>query len=352
MSGIFISYRREDTAGYAGRLSDRLRDSFGKNQVFMDIETIEPGVDFVEVLTRAVGSCKVLIAVIGKIWLTVTDAEGKRRLDDPEDFTRIEIKTALERGIRVIPLLIEDVRMPVPEQLPDDLKTLARRQSLQISNSRWADDIKRLIDVLEKELGVTVKTPAPPRPSMKKAVIGTVSLTLVSLTAYFVISHKQTTPPPVPVVVTPKSAETKSQPPPKKSLSRPELPAKIVPAGPSHPPERVQPEPAKISRLSAKANGDGTTLVLKNSSGEERKFIPLGQDRIQRIYNSSNGNWCLVVCKVRGQSQYFAFAVDLLSGDEQKTLDIPAMPENVAFEKSDVVMNFGNGDSKRFALRQ
>ena len=105
MPGIFISYRREDSCAYAGRLYDHLIEQFGKDRVFMDVDSIEPGVDFVEVLQNTVSSCDVLIAVIGQHWLTAADTEG-RRLDHPEDFVRVEISTALSRNVRVIPALV------------------------------------------------------------------------------------------------------------------------------------------------------------------------------------------------------------------------------------------------------
>jgi hypothetical protein len=100
---LFINYRREDTAPYAGRLYDRLSAHFGTDQVFIDIDQIEPGEDFVEVIKRKVGACEIAIVSIGPNWLSATDASGKRRLDDTEDFVRMEIIAALERKIRVIP---------------------------------------------------------------------------------------------------------------------------------------------------------------------------------------------------------------------------------------------------------
>jgi hypothetical protein len=106
MSRIFISYRREDSGASAGRLHDRLREHFGRDNVFMDIDTIEPGLDFTDVIERTVASCDVLIALIGRQWLTSTDAAGQRRLDNPEDFVRLEIAAALKRNIRVIPALV------------------------------------------------------------------------------------------------------------------------------------------------------------------------------------------------------------------------------------------------------
>ena len=107
MNGIFISYRRDDSAGHAGRLFDRLVARFGKDAVFMDVEGIEAGVDFVETIEKAVGGCDVLLAVIGRTWLDSRDSKGKRRLDDEQDFIRLETSAALARNVRVIPVLVE-----------------------------------------------------------------------------------------------------------------------------------------------------------------------------------------------------------------------------------------------------
>ena len=104
---IFISYRREETAYPAGWLYDRLADRFGSDQVFKDVDSIELGDDFVEVITRAVGACDVLLALIGQEWLTITDARGRRRLSNPHDFVRLEIEAALTRNVRVIPILVD-----------------------------------------------------------------------------------------------------------------------------------------------------------------------------------------------------------------------------------------------------
>src|SRR5947209_7151608 len=122
MAGVFISYRHEDSIAYAGRLYDRLQAHFGDEQVFMDIDTLQPGEDFVEAIQNTVASCDALIAVIGKSWLTAQDEKGQRRLDSPDDFVHIEIAAALERGIRVIPALVGGAQMPQSSDLPDALK--------------------------------------------------------------------------------------------------------------------------------------------------------------------------------------------------------------------------------------
>ncbi|MEA2008972.1 MAG: toll/interleukin-1 receptor domain-containing protein, partial [Chloroflexota bacterium] len=106
---IFISYRRVDTAYAAGRLYDRLSARFGEENIFMDVEGLDPGVNFVETIEEAVASCNVLIALIGSQWLTVKAQQGGRRLDNPEDFVRLEIAAALKRNIRVIPILVQGI---------------------------------------------------------------------------------------------------------------------------------------------------------------------------------------------------------------------------------------------------
>lgn len=161
MDGIFISYRRDDSAGYAGRLYDRLAAHFGAERVFMDVEGIEPGLDFVVAIEEAVGSCRVLIAVIGDEWTTATDAAGRRRLDDPNDFIRLETGSALQRGIRVVPVLVGGAVMPLPADLPDDLKALTRRQAIEINHKQWEASTGELIHTLEGILKVPSADPAP-----------------------------------------------------------------------------------------------------------------------------------------------------------------------------------------------
>lgn len=149
---IFISYRREETAFPAGWLFDKLADHFGSAQVYKDVDSIELGDDFVEVIATAVGSCDVLLALIGDEWLTTTDEHGRRRLDNPEDFVRLEIEAALSRKVRVIPILVDRARMPSSEELPASLARLARRQALALSPNRFDADTKRLLLVLERTL--------------------------------------------------------------------------------------------------------------------------------------------------------------------------------------------------------
>lgn len=173
MDGIFISYRRDDSAGYAGRLYDRLAAHFGAERVFMDVEGIEPGLDFVVAIEEAVASCRVLIAVIGDEWATAADAAGRRRLDDPNDFIRLETGAALQRGIRVVPVLVGGAVMPQIAELPDELKALTRRQAIEINHKQWEASTGELIRTLESILKVSpVATVAKTPPVTDSKVSG------------------------------------------------------------------------------------------------------------------------------------------------------------------------------------
>jgi len=153
MPGIFICYRREDAIGHAGRLHDRLVQHFGPGQpVFMDIDSVEPGEDFVDAIQGMVTSCDVLLVVIGRHWLTATDEDGQQRLEQPHDFVRLEIEAALDRNIRVIPTLVGGARMPRSQDLPDALNKLARRQAIEISDSSFHPSVTKLIAVTEKAI--------------------------------------------------------------------------------------------------------------------------------------------------------------------------------------------------------
>jgi TIR domain len=156
---VFISYRRQETSGLAGRLYDRLAARFGDDQVFMDVDTITLGVDFAEVITQAVSTCEVLLAVIGSRWLAISDAEGRRRLDDPDDIVRLEIAAALERDIRVIPVLVEGAAMPHREKLPESLVRLTRRNALSLRHESFRADADRLLAAIDQILRASVGHP-------------------------------------------------------------------------------------------------------------------------------------------------------------------------------------------------
>jgi len=155
---IFLSYRRTDAAGHAGRLYDRLVERFGENSVFKDLDSMEPGADFGEVIEATVARCDALIAVIGRDWLA-PDEEGLRRLDAPDDWVRLEIGNALKRNVRVIPVLVESARMPSPADLPADVQALTRRHAVELSESAWNPQVRQFIDALETLVAQPAATP-------------------------------------------------------------------------------------------------------------------------------------------------------------------------------------------------
>lgn len=156
---IFISYRREDTGPYARHLQVELSERFPDTQVFMDLDSIEPGLDFAEVISDALKGCLVLVALIGRQWATLTDEEGRRRLEDPDDYVRFEIGTALNCGVRVIPVLVDNAKPIRQQQLPPDLHKLARLNALELSYVRYQYDADRLLGIIERVLA-TESTPA------------------------------------------------------------------------------------------------------------------------------------------------------------------------------------------------
>lgn len=160
-TGIFISYRRDDTRQAAGRLADDLGDRLGADRIFRDIEKIELGVDFEEALNQALVNCEIMLVLIGRQWSRITDAQGRRRLEQPNDWIRIEIVSALKRGIRVVPVLVDGADLPPESDLPEDLRPLVRRQALEIEDARWKSDVARLAESLARQGG----TASPARPA-------------------------------------------------------------------------------------------------------------------------------------------------------------------------------------------
>ena len=164
MSGVFISYRRDDSQALAGRVHDRLKQRFGKQQVFRDIDAIKPGAVFKEVIAGQVRVCDSLVALIGNRWLDAKDAEGRRRLDLPDDFVKAEIREALAQNKIVIPVLVEGTTMPARDRLPPEISALADRNALMISDARFDYDIELLIaainDTATQRGGFTISKPS------------------------------------------------------------------------------------------------------------------------------------------------------------------------------------------------
>jgi uncharacterized membrane protein YhaH (DUF805 family) len=158
---IFISYRRSDDQSAAGRLYDRLLQHFDREQLFMDVDAIEPGVDFVKSLDEQLAACIAFIAVIGPRWLTARGNDGNPRLDNPKDYVRLEIEAALKRDIRVIPVLVDGASMPQLSDLPSSLQALARRNAVEIAHHRFVADCDDLARSIKRALGVATTPSAP-----------------------------------------------------------------------------------------------------------------------------------------------------------------------------------------------
>ncbi len=157
--GIFLSYRREDAGGQAGRLYDTLVQRFGPAAVFRDIDTIPPGADFVEHIEESIASADVILVVIGRDWVSATDDNGQRRLDQPDDYVRLELEMALRRDVPVIPVLVRDAAMPLRDQVPEDLVSLTRRQAIPLPDQHWDLAIGNLVRTLEGHLPSARQSP-------------------------------------------------------------------------------------------------------------------------------------------------------------------------------------------------
>lgn len=236
MAAVFISYRRDDTAGYAGRLFDTLVRRFGEAAVFMDLTDIAPGSDFVETIERAVGSCEVLLVLIGRNWVTSADAQGRGRLEDPHDFIRHEVATALGRKIPVMPVLVQGARMPTADELPQDLKALARRQAIELSDSRWDTDVARLEEAVSRQCtSARPATSTPPETRSQRrrlapgVVIGGVAAAIVIIAfTQWGSSRKDGAPTPGPTPTGPDGSQTSgSRPAQSANQQTAELKAKL-----------------------------------------------------------------------------------------------------------------------------
>ncbi len=154
MSTVFISYRREITAGEARALFNELLEKLGKNSVFMDVDSIALGRDFRGALQKTLESCDLMLVLIGRDWADVKDEEGRPRLQNPGDFVRLEIEAALKRDIVVTPILVQGAHMPAPEQLPAEIRDLVYRNGFELSHSRWESDFAEMIRRLNLDIAI------------------------------------------------------------------------------------------------------------------------------------------------------------------------------------------------------
>lgn len=187
MGSIFLSYRREDSEGQAGRLYDDLVAVFGSDSVFMDVAAIQPGRDFRKSIDQSLNSCGVFLSLIGRSWLTAKDTSGQRRLDDAADFVRIETGAALKRDIPVIPVLVQGASAPKSDQLPDDLKELAFRNAVELTHPRWDSDIQVLIKALGPYISPSSSEPESGRVQPGSKLRTTKSLAVILVLLVIVI---------------------------------------------------------------------------------------------------------------------------------------------------------------------
>lgn len=156
MSGkIFINYRRGDSAGYAGRIGDWLQARFGSDQIFIDVTGIDAGEDFVKKLGEQLAQCDAMLSIIGPAWETTTGSEGIPRIEDPNDFVRLEIETALEQETLIIPVLVDRVSMPVAEKLPEGLRSILSRNAIRLRHESFDQDMEALAASIRRGSQIT-----------------------------------------------------------------------------------------------------------------------------------------------------------------------------------------------------
>jgi formylglycine-generating enzyme required for sulfatase activity len=259
MPRIFISYRRDDSAAMTGRIFDRLQSRFGRNNVSMDIDTFKLGVDFRTQIQQAVGRCDVCLAVIGRSWLGGTTPES-RRLDDPNDFVRIEIEAALARGIPVIPILIDQARMPPPSELPSSVADLTYRNAIEVDHGRdfhgHVDRLIRGIEDLPRNRGA--RRPAAAPRAVGRLVFGFLIVILVA------------------VLLLPQVIQVAAPPPGERVPPRPALsPAPRKPKAPDPWSLVADQTPAPLEPVNAVV--PASPVEITNSIGMKLVLIPAGE---------------------------------------------------------------------------
>jgi cytochrome c-type biogenesis protein CcmH/NrfG len=180
---IFINYRRDHSISTAGRLQDRLALTFGRKNLFMDVDHVPAGVDFVDYLHSQVAKCDVFLAVIGPNWVDAKDDSGRRRFDNPNDYVAVEIAAALARNIRVIPVLIDGARTPKADKLPDSIKPLARRNAVEVRNTNFGRDVEALTNKVRKAL----KSARPVTAAARRLASATLAGLTVGAAALFLV---------------------------------------------------------------------------------------------------------------------------------------------------------------------
>jgi hypothetical protein len=243
MTRIFISYRRSDSLTFTGRIYDRLVDAFGADNVFKDVDALLVGVDFRSVINREIGSSDVLLAIVGPNWLNAVDEDGKRRLDDPNDFVRLELEFGLRRRtMLLVPVLIGGARMPTEEQLPPSMRDFAFRHAAVVrEDPDFRGDISRLIEQITRFVKQNTATTAIPIPYLKP---GTLSGVEPATTEFSPPNHRED---PTTTALTREEVERQKashMPPRQPDLRTTSIPNLTMP--PSHMPDPSIPSPVNV----------------------------------------------------------------------------------------------------------
>lgn len=176
MASLFLSYRRHDSAGFAGRLADDLEAAFGADSVFRDVEDIQPGQDYVQTIDAELLQAQAVLVMIGPYWLA-HECDGKRRIDAPDDVARHEIATALNAGKPIIPLLVGGAKMPAEADLPADVAGLARREAMELSDADWHRDVELLVTALRKWM----PSSGPAKPLRRRIAVAASALAMAGI---------------------------------------------------------------------------------------------------------------------------------------------------------------------------
>ena len=269
MSGkIFINYRRGDEPGFTQALLGRLEQAFPAERLFIDVDNIPPGEDFVRMLESQVAQCDAMLTVIGNNWLDATDERGGRRLDNPNDFVRIEIESALKQGKRVIPVLVHQARMPHPDELPEAIRPLSQRNAVRLTHERFRSDVQGLIKALQGAIDDVASRPSgtvgainhgvkplerPPPSRRGLAAVGVLGVVLIGAAGIWLaypkltlLSHESA---PVPPASAPPAAAKIAALPPTPVQPGPVQPAPVqpAPAQDQAPAAPVQPAPGVVA---------------------------------------------------------------------------------------------------------
>ena len=318
MAGVFISYRRDDSAGWAGRLATDLEGRFGADTVFQDIEAIGAGEDFVQAIDSALGSCSAALVLIGPEWAAIKGKHGARRLDDPADTVRLEVTQALQReAVLVIPVLLGGASMPEAGDLPRELEPLARRNALELSDTRWNYDLERLIETLTAHAGLvpTEKLPAagsrPTRTLRRFALPGMALVAAMAVLTYLWLGP-------------PRPATTFEV----FSIDRP-APDEQLPLGTS---QTWMLEGRLQLASGAPAEGDVPTIDVEVFTLPERHPVP--QDGQVRL-STERGLWRFESARFAGEGDYEVLAtVSFGDKSDWRSVNVECLSKGAAFRKA------------------